>query len=134
MANAGTQTTIRLAAIIVEKGVPANRLRLPANCGIRKSGREHHVVRRGATGDCQLLQTGAIVEVVHPFIGFEERHEFNKLVRDRVPELIRERGERVTVAQLDEEAFVRALREKLVEEAYELLDTRDFAAVMAELA
>jgi predicted house-cleaning noncanonical NTP pyrophosphatase (MazG superfamily) len=82
----------------------------------------------------QLLQTGAIVEVVHPFIGFEERHEFNKLVRDLVPGVIRERGERVTIARLDEEALVRALREKLVEEAYELLDTKDVGAVIAELA
>jgi predicted house-cleaning noncanonical NTP pyrophosphatase (MazG superfamily) len=82
----------------------------------------------------QLLQTGAIVEVVHPFIGFEERHEFNKLVRDGVPELIKKRGERVTIARLDDEAFVRALRAKLVEEAHELLDTKDLGAVMGELA
>jgi predicted house-cleaning noncanonical NTP pyrophosphatase (MazG superfamily) len=82
----------------------------------------------------QLLSTGAIVEVVHPFIGFEERHGFNKLVRDRVPELIRQRGESVTTAQLDSEAFIRALREKLVEEAYELLDAKDLRSVVAELA
>src|SRR5262249_42272771 len=36
----------------------------------------------------QLLSTGAIVEVVHPFIGFEEHHDFNKLVRDGVPDRI----------------------------------------------
>jgi len=82
----------------------------------------------------QLAQTGAIVEVVHPFIGFEERHAFNKLVRDRVPEIIQERGEIVTIALLESEALVRALREKLVEEAYELLDAKDLQSVKAELA
>jgi predicted house-cleaning noncanonical NTP pyrophosphatase (MazG superfamily) len=82
----------------------------------------------------QLLQTGAIVEVAHPFIGFEERHEFNKLVRDRVPDLIRQRGERVTTARLNEEAAERALRQKLVEEAYELLDAKDLGAVRGEIA
>ena len=82
----------------------------------------------------QLFQTGAVVEVVQPFIGFEERQEFNKLVRDRVPELIRRRGERVRTAQLDERAFERALREKLVEEACELLDAKDVGAIVGEIA
>ncbi len=95
------------------------------------------IVLEGATlshAYYQLLGTGAHVEVVHPFIGFEERHEFNKLVRDRVPELIRERGERVTTARLDEEAIIRALRQKLVEEAYEVLDAKDLESVLVELA
>jgi predicted house-cleaning noncanonical NTP pyrophosphatase (MazG superfamily) len=82
----------------------------------------------------QLLETGAVVEVVHPFIGFEERHGYYKLVRDRVPSHIRERGETVTSASLDGEAFVKALREKLVEEAYEALDAKDLTSVIAELA
>jgi predicted house-cleaning noncanonical NTP pyrophosphatase (MazG superfamily) len=82
----------------------------------------------------QLLSTGAIVEIVHPFIGFEERHELNKLVRDDIPDLIRERGESVTTATLDNESLIRALKEKLVEESYELLDARDIAAITAEMA
>ena len=82
----------------------------------------------------QLLQTGAVVEVVQPFIGFEERQEFNKLVRARVPELIRRRGERVRTARLDEQAFERALREKLVEEAYELLDAKNLGPIIGEIA
>jgi predicted house-cleaning noncanonical NTP pyrophosphatase (MazG superfamily) len=95
------------------------------------------IVLEGATlshAYYQLLGTGAHVEVVHPFIGFEERHEFNKLVRDQVPDLIRERGERVTTARLNEEAVIRALRQKLVEEAYEVLDAKDLESVLAELA
>ena len=82
----------------------------------------------------QLLQTEAIVEVVHPFIGFEERHAFNKLVRDRIPEIILQRGESVRTAVLEKQALVKALREKLVEEAYELLDANDMQSVRAELA
>lgn len=95
------------------------------------------IVLEGATlshAYYQLLRTGAHVEVVHPFIGFEERHEFNKLVRDQVPELIRERGERVTTARLNEEAIIRALRQKLVEEAYEVLDAKDLESVLVEIA
>ncbi len=82
----------------------------------------------------QLLQTGARVEVVHPFIGFQERQEFNKLVRDKIPDIIAERGERVMTERLNGEAFERALRQKLVEEAYEVLDAPDLDSVISELA
>lgn len=82
----------------------------------------------------QLLETGARVEVVHPFIGFQERQEFDKLVRDKIPDIITERGERVMTERLNGEAFERALRQKLVEEAYEVLDAPDLESVIAELA
>lgn len=82
----------------------------------------------------QLLETGAVVEIVHPFIGFDERHEFNKLVRDKIPEIIRQRGENVTTAKLESEALIKALREKLIEEAFELLDAKDMGSIVAELA
>lgn len=82
----------------------------------------------------QLLQTGAIVEVVHPFVGFEDRIVFNKLVRDKIPDIIKSRGERITTVTLNPESHLKALREKLVEEAYELLDARDLSSVTAELA
>ena len=82
----------------------------------------------------QLLSTGATVEVVHPFIGFEERHDYNKLVRDKIPEQIWHRGESIITAQLHDDALVRALKEKLVEEAYELLDAKDLQSIVAELA
>ena len=82
----------------------------------------------------QLLRTGAIVEVVHPFLGFEEKKEFNKLVRDKVPDVIRQRGECITTATLQGEPLIRALSEKLVEESYELLDAKDLNSIVAELA
>jgi predicted house-cleaning noncanonical NTP pyrophosphatase (MazG superfamily) len=82
----------------------------------------------------QLLSTGAIVEVVHPFLGFEEAVTYNKLVRDKVPDIVRTRGESVKTTRLDDESLVRALREKLVEEAFEALDAKDCESIIAELA
>ena len=81
----------------------------------------------------QLLSTGANVEVLNPFIGFEQRHVFNKLVRDYVPNSIQERGETIKIAKLNQEALVLALREKLVEEAYETLDAKDLESIKAEI-
>ena len=45
-----------------------------------------------------------------------------KLVRDRIPEIIRSRGERAEYHVLDDEAYKKALLEKLCEETAELLD------------
>jgi predicted house-cleaning noncanonical NTP pyrophosphatase (MazG superfamily) len=44
-----------------------------------------------------------------------------KLIRDKIPELVEERGEDISVHLADEEEFVQALREKLVEEVGEFL-------------
>lgn len=82
----------------------------------------------------QLVSTGAIVEVIHPFIGFEERQEFNKLVRDKIPAMIQGLGEEVTTARLDREGLLCALRSKLVEEAYEVADAQDFNELINELS
>ena len=54
-------------------------------------------------------------------------------VRDKIPDIIRERGEIATIDVLDKEALILALREKLVEEAYELLDAKDLQSVVSEL-
>lgn len=43
-----------------------------------------------------------------------------KLVRDRVPEIIRKDGRRAVTRTLDEESYVAALLDKVVEEATEL--------------
>lgn len=82
----------------------------------------------------QLTQTSAIVEVKHPFEDFEDKREFNKLVRDKVPDNIEGGGEFVTKARLSGEALLRALREKLIEEAFEVLDSIDQASIVGELA
>jgi predicted house-cleaning noncanonical NTP pyrophosphatase (MazG superfamily) len=47
------------------------------------------------------------------------RKEYNKLVRDRIPEIIRQSGNQCEVANMSEVEFSQALREKLLEEAQE---------------
>jgi predicted house-cleaning noncanonical NTP pyrophosphatase (MazG superfamily) len=44
---------------------------------------------------------------------------YSKLVRDRIPEIIRADGHRAVTRVLDEESYQSALLEKLVEEAHE---------------
>lgn len=48
-----------------------------------------------------------------------------KLVRDRVPELIRESGREPIISVLDEENYIKALHNKLIEEANELLESQN---------
>ena len=47
------------------------------------------------------------------------REEYDKLVRDRVPEVIRAAGKRCRVEVMDEEGYAQTLRAKLIEEAVE---------------
>ncbi len=61
------------------------------------------------------------------------RIDQNKLVRDRVPEIIRARGARPITRQLDEEEYSQALLRKLVEEAVEAQFAKS-AQVSQELA
>lgn len=82
----------------------------------------------------QLMQTEAIVEVVYPFDASEEKREFNKLVRDKIPEKIQQGGESVRVTQLFGDQLLRVLREKLVEEAYESLAASNHNEIVDELA
>ena len=47
-----------------------------------------------------------------------------KLVRDKIPDIIRASGRTVGVRRLDEPTFRMALHDKLLQEAAELCDTR----------
>lgn len=49
--------------------------------------------------------------------------EDGKLVRDKIPEIIREAGGSPNVRELDDTAYREALREKLLEETREFLDS-----------
>lgn len=82
----------------------------------------------------QLKATGAVVEVVHPFSGMEEKQEFNKLVRDKIPEKIQCFGEEVEANQIEKYGILDALRDKLVEEAYEVHDAEDRNSIIEEMA
>lgn len=81
-----------------------------------------------------LSREGCRVECVDLFGAGEEVIEFNKLVRDKIPALIRDRGERIESITLKGDALVRALRQKLVEEAFEVLDASSGDDLLGELA
>lgn len=59
---------------------------------------------------------------------------FNKLVRDRFPELLKAKGMIVETQTLDPASFLRALHKKLVEEASELDRAFTTDALKSELA
>lgn len=46
---------------------------------------------------------------------------YNKLIRDSIPEIIEQSGDRAKIRVLDEEEYKRALLEKVAEEAEEVL-------------
>ena len=67
---------------------------------------------------------------------FEKKQslEFNKLVRDKIPEKIQRNGEEAVTAQLDKNILSRLLKRKLVEEALEVLDSEAEEDLVVELA
>ena len=58
----------------------------------------------------------------------------NKLVRDRIPDIIRANGQECTTSILDDERFVAELMKKLVEESRELQDAETREKIIEELA
>ncbi len=58
---------------------------------------------------------------------------YNKLIRDRIPEIIRSAGKACEIEVMTEEEYIQALRTKLVEEAQEAQNASPDALVM-ELA
>lgn len=82
----------------------------------------------------QLNATGAIVEVTQPFFEPKEKQEFNKLVRDNIPQQIENHGEKVDILSLSEKAHNYALLDKLIEEAYEAHDAIDRSSLIEEIA
>jgi predicted house-cleaning noncanonical NTP pyrophosphatase (MazG superfamily) len=81
-----------------------------------------------------LSREGCHVECVDLFGAGEEVVEFHKLVRDGIPDMIRDRGERAESIALRGDALVAALRQKLVEEAFEALDASSGDELLGELA
>ncbi|GAB3311307.1 hypothetical protein [Luteimonas notoginsengisoli] len=84
-----------------------------------------------------LAKEGCHVECVDLFGVTEEAIEYNKLVRDKVPDDIVHRGELVQVYALQGDALVASLRRKVVEESFEVLEAAtidDIADEIADLA
>lgn len=61
-------------------------------------------------------------------------HTWNKLVRDRVPEIIAAGGARPVTRTLTDAEYDGALRQKIVEEGHEALCASDRASLATELA
>jgi len=81
-----------------------------------------------------LTRAGCSVECVDLFGATEDVLEFNKIVRDQIPAQITDRGEKAEVIRLKGDALIQALKQKLVEEAVEVLDSRSSDDLVAELA
>lgn len=81
----------------------------------------------------QLRRTGAKVIIPSAYDEFGEAENYNKLVRDRIPKMIEQNGETVRCCILEKGAHLRALMEKAVEEAYEIVNSMSEEALKEEL-
>lgn len=62
------------------------------------------------------------------------RKTYNKLIRDKIPEIIKKNGAIPKISELNDEQFKTALREKLVEEAKELAEVKTKEEILNELS
>jgi len=81
-----------------------------------------------------LARHGCAVSCVDLFEQDEETINYNKLVRDGIPEGIVGKGEDVEVVRLVGEARLVSLKRKLIEEALEVTDAFDADAISDEVA
>ncbi|MDP3514527.1 MAG: nucleoside triphosphate pyrophosphohydrolase [Sulfuritalea sp.] len=81
-----------------------------------------------------LSRAGCAVEVVDLFGAKEETLVFRKLVRDKIPASIVNKGEQVIQVTLRGENLLVALKAKLVEEAIEVADSSSTTEIVEELA
>lgn len=59
---------------------------------------------------------------------------FNKLVRDKIPEIIAQQGKKVTFRAVRGEELKQALKDKLIEEAIELVNAETEEQIIEEIA
>ena len=59
---------------------------------------------------------------------------YDKLVRDRIPEIIQKEGNTADIIILSEESFKQAIKEKLIEEATEVCNAQNRDDILSELA
>lgn len=81
-----------------------------------------------------LQRAGCIVEIVDLFGAVEESLVFKKVVRDKIPDAIEQKGEVVTQLKIKGEELISALKTKLIEEAIEVMDTKSTTDTIEELA
>lgn len=81
-----------------------------------------------------LQKKGCVVEIIDPFGTSDESLVFKKLVRDKVPESIEQKGELVTHTKVSGDHLVKALKAKLLEESIEVMDAQSTSDTLEELA
>ncbi|WP_016954506.1 hypothetical protein [Catenovulum agarivorans] len=81
-----------------------------------------------------LSKHGATVECSDLYATEDEELVFNKLVRDEIPKSIVSGGEQVEVIKLEKDAYLEALKRKIVEESYEVLNAQSISEIREELA
>lgn len=59
---------------------------------------------------------------------------YNKLVRDKIPQIIAASGKKAQTSILDDTRYTGALKNKMVEEAHELVEAQSRTDVLNELA
>ena len=59
---------------------------------------------------------------------------YNKLVRDKIPEIIAQQGKQVTFSTLKFDEFKQALKDKFIEEATELVNAETLEQIIEEMA
>lgn len=62
------------------------------------------------------------------------RFKFDKIIRDKLPDIMRLKGKEAHLQAVDYEEYIQRLKEKLSEETSELIEARDKKEVEAELA
>ncbi|WP_186378505.1 nucleoside triphosphate pyrophosphohydrolase, partial [Yersinia intermedia] len=81
-----------------------------------------------------LKSSGCDVECADLYATDDEEIEYNKLVRDKIPEIIHSHGEDVKLLKLEGDALITALKRKVVEEALEILDAVTSQQLIEEIA
>ena len=64
----------------------------------------------------------------------KHRLKLDKLVRDKIPELMRLKGANVASRKMGQNEYINRLKDKLIEESHELLETRNIKEVKEEIA
>lgn len=59
---------------------------------------------------------------------------FNKLVRDKIPEIIKNNGEQSVVRELSDDEYKEELYTKLLEESHEVIESENTESIIEELA
>lgn len=81
-----------------------------------------------------LSREGCTVSCIDLFEQTDETVDYNKLVRDKIPEGILGKGESVQAIELSNEALLISLKRKLIEEGLEVFDAPDSGAIADEVA